>query len=149
MLYESQISCKHGNILLFLTLKENIISNFFTIHIIEIPTNKGANSYKLNISKIGNSRNWNKEGPNSYFHNTCCFCTLGNALLVHDRPLCRRRVEETLVSVDSNLQWRHGHVFRHWCHLWSFPVNLCRLPKDGRYRVEMQPKQPTIKFNSI
>ena len=57
MLYESQISCKHGNILLFLTLKENIISNFFTIHIIEIPTNKGANSYKLNISKIGNSRN--------------------------------------------------------------------------------------------
>ena len=24
------------------------------MHIIEIPTNKGANSYKLNISKLGN-----------------------------------------------------------------------------------------------
>ena len=47
--------CKHGNILLSLTLKENTISNmFYNIHIIEIPTNKGANSYKLKISKIGN-----------------------------------------------------------------------------------------------
>ena len=38
-----------------LTLKKNTISNFFyCIHIVEIPTNKGANSYKLNISKRGN-----------------------------------------------------------------------------------------------
>ena len=27
---------------------------FYRTHIEEIPTNKGANSYKLNISKIGN-----------------------------------------------------------------------------------------------
>ena len=43
MLKESLILCKHGNILLSLTLKENTISNFFTtlyIHIVEIPTNK-------------------------------------------------------------------------------------------------------------
>jgi len=42
--------------LLSLTLKENTISNIFYIHvhIVEIPTNKGANSYKLKISKIGN-----------------------------------------------------------------------------------------------
>ena len=47
--------CKHGNILLSLALKQNTISNFFYyIHIVEIPTNKGANSCKLNISKIGN-----------------------------------------------------------------------------------------------
>ena len=42
-------------ILLFLTFKENTISKlFYYIHIIEIPTNKGANSYKLKILKIGN-----------------------------------------------------------------------------------------------
>ena len=42
-------------ILLSLTFKENTISKlFYYIHIIEIPTNKGANSYKLNILKIGN-----------------------------------------------------------------------------------------------
>ena len=29
---------------------------FYCILIIEIPANKGANSYKLKISKIGNSR---------------------------------------------------------------------------------------------
>jgi len=29
---------------------------FYSIHIEEIPTNKGANSYKLKISKIGNCR---------------------------------------------------------------------------------------------
>ena len=28
---------------------------FYYIHIVEIPTNTGANSYKLNISKKGNS----------------------------------------------------------------------------------------------
>ena len=40
-----------------LTLKENTISNFFYyIHIIEIPTNKDANSYKLKISEIGNEK---------------------------------------------------------------------------------------------
>jgi len=33
MLLESPILCKHGNILLSLTLKENTISNIFTIHI--------------------------------------------------------------------------------------------------------------------
>ena len=27
---------------------------FYYIHIVEIPTNKGANSYKRRISKIGN-----------------------------------------------------------------------------------------------
>jgi len=27
---------------------------FYYIHIIEIPTNKGAHSYKLKLSKIGN-----------------------------------------------------------------------------------------------
>ena len=32
MLQESHILCKHGNILLFLTLKENTISNIFTIY---------------------------------------------------------------------------------------------------------------------
>ena len=48
MLQESLILCKHGGILLPLTLKKNIISNFFCyIHVVEIPTNKGANSYKL------------------------------------------------------------------------------------------------------
>ena len=48
MLQESLILCKHGDILLPLTLKKNIISNFFCyIHVVEIPTNKGANSYKL------------------------------------------------------------------------------------------------------
>jgi len=31
-------------------------TDFFTIHIVEILTNKGANSYKLNISKIGNTK---------------------------------------------------------------------------------------------
>jgi len=36
------------------TFKENRISKFFYyIHIVEIPTNKGANSYK--VSKIGNT----------------------------------------------------------------------------------------------
>ena len=37
--------------------KKNTISNFFgytCIHIIEIPTNKGAYSYKLKLSKIVN-----------------------------------------------------------------------------------------------
>jgi len=48
MLQESLILCKHGYILLPLTLKKNIISNLFCyIHVVEIPTNKGANSYKL------------------------------------------------------------------------------------------------------
>ena len=41
---ESLISCKHGNILLSLTLKENTISNIFTIyiHIVQIPTQKAT-----------------------------------------------------------------------------------------------------------
>ena len=55
MLKESLILCKHGNILLSLALKENTISNlFYYIHIVEIPTKKDANSYKLKISEIGN-----------------------------------------------------------------------------------------------
>jgi len=37
-----------------LDIKGTTISNFLSIHIVEIPTNKGANTYKLNISKIGN-----------------------------------------------------------------------------------------------
>jgi len=40
---------------LTLTLKKNsFFKLFYYIHIVEIPTNKGANSYKLKISKIGN-----------------------------------------------------------------------------------------------
>ena len=37
-------------------IKENTIWSSFTIYIqiIEIPTNKGANSYKFNFSKLGN-----------------------------------------------------------------------------------------------
>ena len=34
MLKESLILCKHGNLLLSLTLKENTISNIFTIYIL-------------------------------------------------------------------------------------------------------------------
>ena len=34
MLYKSLILCKHGNILLYLTLKENTISNVVTIYIV-------------------------------------------------------------------------------------------------------------------
>jgi len=34
MLYESLILCKHGTILLSLTLKENTISNIVTIYIL-------------------------------------------------------------------------------------------------------------------
>jgi len=41
---------------LSLTLKEN--TTFYYTHIVEMPTNKGAISYKLKISKIGNSRNY-------------------------------------------------------------------------------------------
>jgi len=43
-----------GQILLSLIFKENTISNS-TMCTLSIPTNKGANSYKLNISKIGNT----------------------------------------------------------------------------------------------
>ena len=58
MLQESLIVRKHGNILLSLTLKENTISNAsYYIHIVEIPTNKGANSYKLKILKKGVKNN--------------------------------------------------------------------------------------------
>ena len=49
---KSYILCKHKNILLSLTLKETTILNFLPyIHIVEIPTNKRANSYKLKILK--------------------------------------------------------------------------------------------------
>jgi len=41
MLQESLILCKHGNILLSLTIKKNTILNIFTIHIVEIPNQKG------------------------------------------------------------------------------------------------------------
>ena len=42
--------------ILSLTLKKKNLKLFFTIHIhiVEIPTNKKVNSYKLKISKIGN-----------------------------------------------------------------------------------------------
>jgi len=41
-----------------LILKENTILNFFYyVHIVEISTNKGANSYKLKLSKIWNILN--------------------------------------------------------------------------------------------
>ena len=39
---------------MWLTLKENTISFFYYTHIVEIPINKGANSYKLKMWKIGN-----------------------------------------------------------------------------------------------
>ena len=54
MLYGSLIL--YGNIFLSLVLKKNKICNFFRYkHIVEIPTNKGANSYKLKIlKKMGN-----------------------------------------------------------------------------------------------
>ena len=43
--------------IIVLGIKGNTISNFFYyIHIREIPTNKEANSYKFNISKIWNCR---------------------------------------------------------------------------------------------
>ena len=46
---------KHVNILLSLTLKEKQFQTcLLYIHIIQLPTNKGANYYKLKISKIGN-----------------------------------------------------------------------------------------------
>ena len=54
MLWESLILRYHGHILLSLTLKKNTIQHFYYTLIIEIPTNKGANSYKLKLSKIGN-----------------------------------------------------------------------------------------------
>ena len=58
MLYSSIIICKHGYILLSLTLKENTVSNMFAIiHIVEIAINKGAKSYKLKLMKI-----WNLHG---------------------------------------------------------------------------------------
>jgi len=45
MLQKSLNLCKHGNMLLSLTLKENTISNIFTIiHTVEIPTQKGEHS---------------------------------------------------------------------------------------------------------
>jgi len=44
MLYESLILCKHGNIVFSLTLKENTISFFTIITIVEIPTQKGEHS---------------------------------------------------------------------------------------------------------
>ena len=44
--------CKHGDILLSLTLKENIISNLsYYIHIVEIPANKGATLTNLIFRK--------------------------------------------------------------------------------------------------
>ena len=55
MLQESLILCKHGNISLSLSFKENTFQPFYYKHIIAIPTNKGAKSYKLKISKIGNT----------------------------------------------------------------------------------------------
>jgi len=59
MLYGSLIL--YGNIFLSLVLKKNKICNFFRYkHIVEIPTNKGANSYKLKILK--------KNGELASFH---------------------------------------------------------------------------------
>ena len=48
MLQESLILCKHGNILLSLKWKgKHNLKLFYYIHIVEITTNKGENSYKL------------------------------------------------------------------------------------------------------
>ena len=58
MLWESLILCKHGNILLFLAYNKNTILNL--LHI-EIPTNKGADSYILKISKIVNLKSIQRE----------------------------------------------------------------------------------------
>ena len=45
MLYESLILCKHGNILVSLTFKNNTISKKkYYKHIVEIPTPKGEHS---------------------------------------------------------------------------------------------------------
>jgi len=45
ILWESLILCKHGHIVLSLTLKEYTISNiFYYIPIVEIPTQKGEHS---------------------------------------------------------------------------------------------------------
>ena len=35
-------------------IEENTISNYYYTHVLEIPTNKGANSYKLKLLQIGN-----------------------------------------------------------------------------------------------
>jgi len=49
------ILCKHEHKSLSLTLKEKQhFKLVYSIQFVEIPTNKGANSYKLNISKIWN-----------------------------------------------------------------------------------------------
>ena len=49
MFQQSLILCKHGII-----RKENTILNlFYYIHVVDVPTNKGANSYKLKPLKIG------------------------------------------------------------------------------------------------
>jgi len=43
------------NYIIVLNIKrKHNFKQFYYIHIIEIPTNKGANSYKLRIWKIGN-----------------------------------------------------------------------------------------------
>jgi len=47
------VLCRHGNIYLSLTLKKKTTCYMYK-HIVEIPTNKGVNSYKLKKSKIGN-----------------------------------------------------------------------------------------------
>ena len=46
------VLCKHGNLLLSLTLKHNFKLVYYNI--VKIPTNKGAYSYKLKLSKIMN-----------------------------------------------------------------------------------------------
>ena len=49
---ESLILCKHENICLSFTLKQNTC--LYCIHSVKIPTKKGVNSYKHKLSKIGN-----------------------------------------------------------------------------------------------
>ena len=70
MLWESLMLCKHGHILFSLTFKKTQFKTCYYIYIIEIPTNKGANSYKLKISN---------KGANSYKLN---ISKLGNYLIV-------------------------------------------------------------------
>ena len=78
MLWESLILCKHENILLYLTFKENTISKLLKYRqITEIPTNKGVNSYKLKFSKI--VKNVNKADTT----NTISFCTIPYGTLKH------------------------------------------------------------------
>jgi len=67
MVWESLILCWHGNILVYVTLKENTISNMFTIYvyIVQIPTQKDEHSW--NSTELSLKR---KEG--NYLRDALC-----------------------------------------------------------------------------